>query len=222
MATETLWDVLVRLSVLRKGHFILGGNYRSKRLCVEHYLDVQNLVCRPFLLRWITAAVADKAFEQFRNQLTRDSPPVIVGIERGGRILAPFLGYHLSKKLAHPAALTCVTALRTVDGRYHVDPREEQFLAHANDALLVVDVLMSGSKVLRAIEALNRTGIELDIAGIAAIVDRAQRRDLEIRSLPVVTALELEPALGGGDCLLCRDGSAPQDAPEDWFPNEKR
>ncbi len=206
-----LRTLLLRQGLLLEGHYLLGGNLFQSHLCVNDYVLKEEILLRPQNLdlfgRLIASFVPD-------DLLTPDVP-IVVGIERGGRILSSSIALHLAQRLGEQAnRLVCITA-RRASNRFVVERREESFLAKHTRAIVVEDFLVKGQKVSQTIDLIRPYDIK-----VAAVLALGQRGTVK-GTTPVFSALALSPALEYADCPSCTQGEEPEHAPQDWYPEEK-
>jgi adenine/guanine phosphoribosyltransferase-like PRPP-binding protein len=213
---------VTRLGLLRRGHYRLGGHLTDDHVCVEDYLYKESILCRPDLTAALAITLTTPVFlpESALAEYLRVERPVVVGIERGGERLAPFVAYRLAQVSPHPIQTVCVTARLTSLGTFGFDPREEHYLAHAQYVLVVVDILNRGVKVAAVAEAVASAG-DVSIQRILALAERQQpQRNIAIRHIPVSSGLRLGPAYADLDCPRCGNGEYPQPVPEDWYTTQ--
>lgn len=206
-----LQDILKEQGLLIHGHFRLGGHLYDEQLCVTDYILKEEILLRPSNLDLFGHLLASSV----PPALLDPDIPVVVGIERGGRILAGSVALHLSRKLKLPNLLVCVTARRVRRG-FVVDPREEPFLAQHTRAIVVEDFLVKGKKIKQAMGMIA----PYDIKAVA-IVALAHRGEFK-STVPLYTALTLDQALEFRDCRICDEGGTPDQAPGDDYPDERK
>ena len=191
-AVEVL-AVFDHLNVIRRnGHYAYTSNgrhgsvYVNKDALYPHSREISQLCLQ--LAHWVVSHDIDT--------------DCIVGPEKGGIILAQWVGYHISSMLV--CDVTSVFAEKCPSG--FVFTRGYAELVKDKHVLIVEDVINSGRTVAQLVDLVRETGGIVE--GVVALCNRSNVSSQDIGSLPQFFALLDMPfeSWSTEECPMCRQG----------------
>ncbi len=192
-------EIFEDCGAMLNGHFVLASGRHSGR-----YLDKMKIFEHKDVISEICYEIAKELFSRF-NDYTGNGIEVVVGPERGGKILARGVARHLRD--FYPIGRGRVLARFTKKDKEGNQVLEEKYIKDIKNkkVLIIDDVLTTGRSIRKVIEEVKKAGGR--IVGVVVLCNRGGVTPKDIGGYTLVSLWETKiESWPEEECPLCKKG----------------